>query len=69
MDARTIACPDGSRWRVVQASRSSPQRIELVFESLDSSGSLLRGEAVAPSLEELTESELCFLLDEARRAQ
>ncbi len=51
------------------ASRSSPQRIELVFESLDSSGSLLRGEAVASSLEELTEQELCFVLDEVRRAR
>lgn len=51
------------------ASRSSPQRIELVFESLDSSGSLLRGEAVASSLEELTEQELCFVLEEVRRAR
>ncbi len=69
MDERTIACSDGSRWKVVLASRSSPQRIELVFESLDSSGSLLRGEAIASSLEELTERELCFVLEELRRAQ
>lgn len=69
MDERTLVCRDGSRWRVISASRSSPQRIELVFESLDSSGSLLRGEALASSLEELTEQQLCFLIDEARRAQ
>ena len=68
MEARTIACSDGSRWKVVLASRSSLQRIELVFESLDSSRSLLRGEAVASSLEELTEQELCFVLEEAKRA-
>lgn len=69
METRTITCPDGSRWKVIMASRSSPQRIELAFESLDASGPLLRGEAIAPSLAELTEKELCFLIDEVRRAQ
>lgn len=69
MDERTIACSDGSRWKVVVATRSSPQRIELVFESLDSSESLLRGEAIASSLEELTEQELCFVVEEVRRAR
>ncbi len=67
MDERKIVCSDGSRWRVIAASRSSPHRIELVFESLDPPGSLLRGETAARGLEELAERELCFILEELRR--
>ncbi len=47
-------------------SRSSPQRMELVFESLDQPGHMLRGEVAAAELGDLSDDELCFLIQEHR---
>jgi hypothetical protein len=69
MDERTLECPDGSRWRAITASRPAVHRIELVFESLDEPDTLLRAEAPAQSLSELSDDELCFLLGEVRRTR
>ncbi len=66
MDERKFECADGSRWKVIAPGRSSFHRLELVFESLDEPGTLLRGEVAARSLAELSERELCFLIDELR---
>jgi len=66
MDERVITCGDGTRWKVVAPGRSSLHRIELVFESLDTPNTLLRGEVAAVGLAELSEPELCFLLEELR---
>lgn len=66
MDERAITCGDGTRWKVMAPGRSSFHRIELVFESLDEPTTLLRGEVAAAALSELSEAELCFLLDELR---
>jgi hypothetical protein len=66
MDERVIACDDGTRWKVMAPGRSSYHRIELVFEALDPPGTLLRGEAAAAKLSELSDGELCFLLGELR---
>lgn len=68
MENRVVRCDDGSRWRVSAAGRSSYHRLELVFESLDEPGALLRGEVSSPSLKALDEAELCFLLEELRDA-
>jgi hypothetical protein len=67
MAEREFTYIDASRWKVIAPSRSSLHRLDLVFESLDPPGELLRGEATAGSLEELTDEELCFLLGEVRR--
>ncbi len=67
MDERLMTLGDGTRWKVSAPGRSSFHRIELVFESLDRSGTLLRGEVAAAGLSELSEPELCFLLEELRR--
>lgn len=68
MEDRIVRCDDGSRWRVSAAGRSSYHRLELVFESLDEPGALLRGEISSSSLKALDEAELCFLLEELRDA-
>lgn len=68
MSEREIICGDGSRWRVMAPSRASPARLDLVFESLDGTGLLLRGEATASDLSELSDRSLCFLLGELREA-
>ncbi len=66
MEERIVECADGSRWKVIEATRSSLHRLELAFESLDEPGLLLRAEATAQSLAELSERELCFLVGELR---
>jgi hypothetical protein len=66
MDERVISCADGTRWKVDAPGRTSFHRIELVFESLDEPGTLLRGEVAAAGLSELSDAELCFLLEELR---
>lgn len=68
MSRREIRCRDGTRWRVSGPSRSSMARLDIVFESIDEPGLLLRGEAVASDLAELTDEQLCFLLEEVRAA-
>lgn len=68
MENRVVRCDDGSRWRVSAAGRSSYHRMELVFESLDEPGELLRGEVSSPTLHGLDEAELCFLLEQLRGA-
>lgn len=65
-DERVIACDDGKRWKVMALGRSSYHRIELVFESLDPQGTLLRGEVAAANLSELSDAELCFVLAELK---
>ena len=47
-------------------ARTSFHRIELVFESLDEPGTLLRGEVATAKLEQLSDAELCFLLAELK---
>jgi hypothetical protein len=66
MDERVVTCGDDTRWKVMAPGRSSFHRIELVFESLDDPGTLLRGEVAATRLSELSDPELCFLLEELR---
>ncbi len=66
MEERVIECRDGSRWKVIVATRSSMHRIELVFEELAGETRLLRGEAPATGLAELSDDELCFLVTELR---
>lgn len=68
MDERVLECPDGSRWKVVAPTRSSPYRLLLVFESLDSPGQYLRNEVAARALEELSDRELCFMVADLRAA-
>lgn len=67
MDGREFEYADESRWRVVAPSRSSVHRLDLVFESLDEPGLLLRGEVAGRSLEELSDEELRFILAELKR--
>jgi len=65
MDERVIECGEaGGRWKVIAVSRSSYHRTELVFQSLQDPDRLLRGEAPAKELAELTDDQLCFLLRE-----
>ncbi|UCF20818.1 MAG: hypothetical protein JSU87_05260 [Gemmatimonadota bacterium] len=64
MDARSVRCKNGSLWKVMAVGRSSPERLELVFESLDQPGQLLRGEVAAAQLGDLSDDELCFLIEE-----
>lgn len=66
MDERVIDCGDGGRWKVMAPARTSVHRIELVFESLDEPGTLLRGEVATAKLEQLSDAELCFLLAELK---
>ncbi len=66
MDERVISCGDGGRWKVMAPGRTSFHRIELVFESLDEPGRLMRGEVAAAALAELSDPQLCFLLEELR---
>ncbi len=66
MEERRVECDDGTRWKAIVATRSSPHRLELVFESLDKPGLMLRAEAAVTDLQELTDEELCFLLRQAR---
>jgi hypothetical protein len=66
VEERVIGCGDGSRWKVMAPGRTSYHRIELVFESLEPAGTLLRGEIAASKLSELSDSELCFVLGELR---
>jgi len=68
MADRELQCKDGTRWRVSAPARSSMARLDVVFESLDEPGTLLRGEAVATDLAELSDEALCFLLAEVRAA-
>lgn len=66
MEERFVECKDGTRWKVMVATRSSMHRLELVFEALGEEGQLLRGEAPAASLDELSDDELCFIGRELR---
>lgn len=66
MEEREVQCRDGSHWKVIAATRSSLYRLELVFEPVDGTGAVLRGEAAASELGELTAEELCFLIQQAR---
>ena len=68
MEVRALKCKDGTRWSVSAPARSSLVRLDVVFESLDEPGLMLRGEAVAADISELTDKELCFLLEEVRAA-
>jgi hypothetical protein len=67
MEERTFECSDGTRWKVLTAGRPTLHRIDVVFESLDEPGLLLRAEASAGGLSELSDQELCFLVGEVRR--
>lgn len=68
MAEREVRCRDGSRWKVIAAARSSLYRLELAFEPADRPGDMLRGEAEASDLSELTDDELCFLIQQARES-
>ncbi len=67
MDERTFTCKDGTRWMVRALARPSPYRIAVVFERQGGgSEGPLQGEVEAPGLEDLTETELCFLVNDLR---
>ena len=66
MDERVIDCGESGRWKVMAPARTSFHRIELVFESLDEPGALLRGEVATAKFEQLSDAELCFLLAELK---
>ena len=68
LEEREVRCRDGSRWKVIAATRSSAFRLELVFEPVNGAGAMLRGEAEASALGDLTPEELCFLIQQARGA-
>lgn len=63
---RRIRCRDDERWDVRAAGRPSPYRLDLVFSSVDRPAEMIRVEAEGKDLSAFSDSELCWLLEQAR---